>query len=174
MKNVWNIAGCSLKCGKRIEVVYDVPGTKEQVPLTLINGCMDGKTVLITAGVHGGEYTGIQSCIELAAELHAEEISGQLILIHPVNMQTFSHAALNGPTPEDGKNLNKIFPGRPEGLLPRRIAYMIWNAFLANTDFYIDMHGGGLQETLVPHVYYANTGSRSVIKASLKRKGGKC
>ena len=50
----------------------------------------DGKIILITSGIHGGEYPGIQTAIELAQELNPAEVQGALIILHPVNTQAFA------------------------------------------------------------------------------------
>ena len=52
------------------------------IPVTLINGIKEGKTVAITAAVHGGEYTGVFGLIKLSREISPQDLSGQLILVH--------------------------------------------------------------------------------------------
>ena len=76
--------------GQCIETYVMVEGTQqhsrssfEWIPVTLINGYQEGKTVLITSGIHGGEYEGIHAATELARELSPEKICGQLAIIHP-------------------------------------------------------------------------------------------
>ena len=73
--------------------------TGYSMPITVVNGAFDGPTVLITSGIHGGEYPGIQTAIELSNELDAAKIHGQVILIHPVNTQPGSPTAC----PKTGK-----------------------------------------------------------------------
>ena len=76
--------------------------TGYSMPITVVNGAFDGPTVLITSGIHGGEYPGIQTAIELSNELDAAKIHGQVILIHPVNTQAFK-ARVSYCVPQDGK-----------------------------------------------------------------------
>ena len=40
-----------------------------RLPATVLHGHGTGKTMLITAGVHAGEYVGIQAAIELSQKL---------------------------------------------------------------------------------------------------------
>ena len=47
----------------------------------------------------------------------------------------------NDITPEDGKNLNRVFPPNRNGTLTDKIAYFFWETFACKVDFYIDLHG---------------------------------
>ena len=56
--------------------------------------------------------------------------------------------------PEDGKNLNRVFPGNPEGTLSEKTAGLISSSFFPLADFYVDLHSGDIHESLHPYVYY--------------------
>lgn len=140
------------------------PGTKTRgwlpvvnsdlkVPLTIINGGRPGPLVAITGGTHGGEYPGIEASIRLARTIEASELSGCLVIVHPVNVTAF-YARSQYFTPEDGKNLNRMYPGKARGTVAERIAYTIFNEVMARADFYLDLHGGDIHEALVPFVLY--------------------
>lgn len=64
----------------------------------------------------------IQTAIELAAELLPDEITGCLILIHPVNISGFENRTMS-VVAEDGKNLNRIFLAIP--MVPLAIKLLI-------------------------------------------------
>mgnify|MGYP002236632489 FL=1 len=53
----------------KLRTMLPVPGTEIEIPLTIINGAFDGPTLLVTAGIHGGEYPGIAAPWSLAAAL---------------------------------------------------------------------------------------------------------
>lgn len=74
-------------------------------------------------------------------------------MMHPVNIQGF-WARREFIVPEDGKNLNRVFPGNPLGTLSDKTAYLISNNFFPIADFYVDMHSGDIHESLHPYVYY--------------------
>ena len=59
------------------------------LPATILHGKKKGKTVLITAGVHAGEYVGIQAAIELSQKLKIEKVAGTVILVKVVNRPAF-------------------------------------------------------------------------------------
>ena len=87
-----------------------------------------GTKLRITAGIHGGEYPGIAAAMELGRDIEPEHVTGCLIMMHPVNIQGF-WARREMIVPEDGKNLNRVFPGDPTGTLADKTAYLISNNF---------------------------------------------
>ena len=55
---------------------------------------------------------------------------------------------------EDGKNLNRVFPGDLNGTEADKLAYTVFNTFLLHADAYIDLHCGDGFEELTPYVYF--------------------
>ncbi len=141
-----------------------VPGTPVQMPCTYISGHQPGKNILITGGVHGGEYPCIETAIRLAKQLEPEDVKGTLLIIHPVNIPAFL-ARLQYYGPYDGKNLNRVFPGKALGTVSERIAYSV-HQLQKEADFYIDLHGGDIHEALVPFVIYSKVGGEEVAEQS--------
>lgn len=123
------------------------------LPVTVINGAHPGKTILITGGIHGSEYPGVQTAIELAYEIDPAEVTGRIIIAHPANPAAFL-GRTSAVCPQDGKNLNRVFPGDPEGTYAEKLAHLITTQLHSHADFYIDLHGGDLYEDTIPTVYY--------------------
>lgn len=165
MSKTLSICGLTAETGTKIQGFVNILDTETQMPVTLINGEKDGKTILITAGIHGCEYPCIQTAIEIASELNPKEISGQVIIIHPVNLQGFvgRNAAI---VPEDGKNINRVFPGDNNGTIADKIAYTLTHQFQSIADFYLDLHGGDLHEALTPYVYYPGIAEPEITAAA--------
>jgi Predicted deacylase len=151
--------------GEKTCGLYSVPGIGHVMPLTVVNGAAAGRMVLITSGIHGGEFTGIQATIELARELDPQEISGTVILLHPVNTGAFRQI-VPAVVPEAGENLNRLFPGNPDGGYADRLAYHLTHEFQQRADFYIDVHGGDLHEELEPFVFYPGAADPEVTAES--------
>ncbi len=128
MKKEFSICGLTLKNYGKIQDYVKILDTETKIPVTIINGKNEGKTVLITAGIHGGEYPCIRTAIELARDINPEIVNGQIIIIHPVNMQAFKDKSA-GIVPEDGKNINRVFPGDKNGTISDKIAYVITHEF---------------------------------------------
>lgn len=153
--------------GEKIREYYSIEGMDYHFPVTIINGEKEGKTVLITAGIHGCEFAGIQTAIELSGELRPEVIAGCVVIIHPVNVSGFVRRVPE-LLPEAGENLNRLFPGEMDGGFGARMAYHLTHSFQDKADFYLDLHGGDLHEELLPFVFYPGAADKPVT-AEAKR-----
>ncbi len=138
---------------------------KTRLPGTILRGKQEGKTVLITAGIHAAEYVGIQAAIELAERLKIEKVAGTIIIIKTTNRPAFEHRS-GSLGYSDHKNLNRIFPGDPEGSEMERLAALIVRDLFCRIDYYIDLHGGDDYEQLTPYVYYAGVAAPEVMECS--------
>lgn len=153
------------KKGEKISGFINVEKTDLKIPITLINGVNEGKSILITAGIHGCEYLGIEAINELVREIDPKKVSGKIIFVHVANTSGF-FSRVPAIVPEDGNNLNRAFPGDNNGTISEKIAYILTNEFQNEVDFYIDLHGGDLHELVFPYVYYPGIGNEDVVKAS--------
>lgn len=153
MKQTIVYGGVTAEAGKKVSGYAPVLDTGVTMPITVINGVKEGPTVLITSGVHGGEYPCIETALQLAREIEPEKVSGQIVLVHPVNVSAFV-ARFSYYTPEDGKNINRMFPGDAAGTISQQIAYVLTNEYQKRADFYFDLHGGDIHEDLPFQVYY--------------------
>jgi predicted deacylase len=117
------------------------------VPLALVAGARPGPRVVITGGVHGGEFTGVDAAHRLAALLDAEEVSGQVLICIVANPLAAYRGRLNVSS-IDGVNINRVFPGDPQGSPTERMAAWIFAQLIADADAYLDLHSGGIDQTL--------------------------
>ena len=157
-------SGSTAPANSKTRGFISVPGTPVQMPFTFIHGAKPGKAILLTGGVHGGEYPCIETAIQLAKELDPAEVSGSILIIHPVNPAAFL-ARLQYYGPYDGKNLNRVFPGKALGTVSERIAYQV-HQFQQAADFFLDLHGGDIHEALVPFVIYSKLGDPAKAEQS--------
>ncbi len=74
--------------GEKTEGFLELGDGEFVLPATIIRGKDQGKTVLVTAGLHAGEYVGIQTLIELSKRLKPEKVKGQLVLVKVLNRKT--------------------------------------------------------------------------------------
>lgn len=151
-------------CSKRTYIL-PIPNSSACIPVTIICGTSPGPSVLISGGIHNAEYVGIQAAIELANELKPEEINGSIAIIHLMNPSGFMHRT-NSLVYEDGKNLNRVFPGCSDGTTADKIAHLITNMFIKEADAYIDLHCGDCFEELTPYVYCQGVADQSTVKIS--------
>lgn len=136
-----------------------------RLPAAVLHGTRPGKTMLITAGVHGGEYVGIQAAIELSQKLKIQKVAGTIIIIKVINVPAFERR--NGSMGlTDGKNLNREFPGNPEGTEMERLAWAVSHELQPAADYYIDLHSGDDYEQLTSYVYYAGMADEKTVSQS--------
>ena len=153
------------KQGEKKIGYLNIINTELNIPCTLINGISEGKTIAITGGIHGGEYLGIETAIRLAYNLKPQQISGKIIILHPSNLPAFL-SKLQDIGPYDGKNLGTEFPGKATGTITQKIAYTITKELHTQSDFYIDLRGGDIHESLKPYVLFSEVGTDEVNKIS--------
>lgn len=154
-----------VKPGEKASGFLSIGDGEFQLPVTILNGEEPGKTVLITAGVHAEEYVGIQAAIELGDRLKTEKIAGTVVIVKVINREAFEKRS-GSFGHEDGKNLNRMFPGNPRGTQMERLAWGIEKELFPVTDYYIDLHSGDSYEQLAPYVYYAGQASEETVKIS--------
>ena len=149
------------------QVTYRVPDTDITIPATLLCGRKAGKTITISAGVHSREYIGIETLIRLAQELTPEMVQGTILLLHCCNYKGFLSRS-SDVMPQDGKNLNRVFPGAADGTPTQKLAAFLESEIIGHTDYLVDLHSGGFCEALVPHVYYHGAAKPSVCAESFR------
>ncbi|MGW2331399.1 M14 family metallopeptidase [Streptomyces sp. NPDC001700] len=135
------------------------------LPVTLVNGVRPGPRVVLTGGVHGGEFAGVDAATRLAALLTPEEVCGQVVLCPVANPPAVYQGRL-GVSPLDGVNINRVFPGDPDGGPTERLADWLFTQLLPGADAYADLHSGGIDETLTDFVGYRLTGDAALDAAA--------
>lgn len=117
------------------------------IPITVIrNG--QGPTALLTGANHGDEYEGAIALAKLANTLRAEEVSGCVIIVPFMNYPAFRAGTRTSPI--DRGNLNRTFPGKPDGTVTEKIADYIQRHLLPRADFVLDIHSGGRTLDFLP------------------------
>ena len=117
------------------------------IPLTVVrNG--QGPTALLTGANHGDEYEGPIALFDLARTLRPEEVTGRVIIVPAMNQPAF--AAGTRISPIDRGNLNRSFPGRPDGTVTEKIADHFQRVLLPMADVVLDFHSGGKTLDFLP------------------------
>lgn len=152
-----------------------LPGSKEHftipisdgkhetfIPITVFQGNEKGPVLGITAGVHGYEYSPILAGQALIGKIDPEKLKGTVILVHASNVDSFLGRSPY-VNPNDGKNLNRSFPGNADGTITERIADYISTKVIPRCTHFIDAHSGDAPEDLIPYSgYYHNDGMPEV------------
>jgi uncharacterized protein len=135
-------------------------------PFFSIVGARPGPTFLITAGIHAAEYTGVEAAIRLGRLLDPAEISGTVVIIPLLNRPGFYGRSIY-VNPEDNDNMNRVFPGSPDGTWSERFAHHLLNDVILKVQYAIDLHAGDLIEDLVPFVGYRESGRPEIDQTML-------
>ncbi|MFI0844222.1 N(2)-acetyl-L-2,4-diaminobutanoate deacetylase DoeB [Mesorhizobium sp. IMUNJ 23232] len=118
------------------------------IPIAVIrNG--DGPTALLTGGNHGDEYEGPLALFELACTLSPEEVGGTVIIVPAMNYPAFRAGTRTSPI--DKGNMNRSFPGRPDGTVTEKIADFFQRELLPRADVVLDFHSGGKTLDFLPY-----------------------
>jgi uncharacterized protein len=123
------------------------------VPALDITGTGDGPLLTVLAGVHGCEYASMAALRVWARRLADRELRGRVLAVPVLNLPAF-WARTPFVVPDDGKNLNRCFPGDASGSLAERLAYDTFTKVIKGSDALIDMHAGDLVEALQPFALY--------------------
>jgi len=126
-------------------------------PFFAITGATRGPTVLITAGIHAAEYTGVDAAIRLGRSLEPGAVRGTIVIVPLLNRPGFYERSVY-VNPEDNDNMNRVFPGDPSGTWSQRFAHHFLEQVVVRFDHAIDLHAGDMVEDLVPFVIYRETG----------------
>ncbi|WP_151612793.1 N(2)-acetyl-L-2,4-diaminobutanoate deacetylase DoeB [Sinorhizobium alkalisoli] len=117
------------------------------IPITVVkNG--RGPTALLTGGNHGDEYEGPIALFELARSLDPAEVQGRVIIVPAMNYPAFLAGTRTSPI--DKGNLNRSFPGRPDGTVTEKIADYFQRVMLPLADVVLDFHSGGRTLEFLP------------------------
>jgi len=144
------IAGETIAAGTRTDFRIAVPEGSDGatfIPVTVIHGRQPGKVLAMVAGVHGFEFASILAAERLAERVDPATLSGTLVIVRIANINGFEGRSPN-VNPVDRKNLNRVFPGNPQGSQTERIADLIAREVVAHSDFLIDVHSGDGAEFL--------------------------
>ena len=137
------------------------------IPITIV-ARGEGPTVLVLGGNHGDEYQGQIAAMKLARELTPEMVTGRIILIPSLNFPAARAATRLSPL--DGMNMNRAFPGEPEGAVTSQVAHFLTTVLFQLSDVVIDMHSGGRSMEFVPcaHMHLvADRGQRARMFAAM-------
>jgi uncharacterized protein len=166
-RTVLTLADLSIEPGQRLArmVAIQVAGVEVHLPVYLINGAGPGKTLVLTAGIHGAEYPCVEAALRLGQTLDPASLRGKVIIVPSANPVAFAARSIY-VSPPDGKNLNRQFPGEAGGTFSQALAHWLFTHLIRQGDAYIDLHGGDMIEALVPFVMYQLTGQEELDAVS--------
>jgi hypothetical protein len=153
------IGSLTARAGEKASGYIDIPAgvdSATRVPISILRGRQPGPTLALVAGTHGSEVAPIMALQRVRQTIDAaNDLRGTLILVHVANMPSFVHRTIYR-NPWDQKNLNRVYPGKPNGTVTERIAYAITTQIIDKADYLVDMHAGDGNESLRPYTYWSD------------------
>lgn len=153
---VWGaieVLGNTIEPGERSRLTwssgYTFAGEPMVTPVNVLHGVKPGKVLCLTGGVHGDELNGVEVIRRVAAMLDPTELNGTLIAVPIVNMAGFARGSRYLP---DRRDLNRFFPGNPNGSSASRIAYDFFHEVVRRCDAVVDFHTGSFERSNLPQV----------------------
>jgi uncharacterized protein len=116
-------------------------------------GPRDGPHLCLLGGIHGGEYSSIAGVVRFMNALDTDALTGRITAVPIVSMPSF-RARSAFVVPQDGKNLNRCFPGSYDGTFSDVLARHVFDELIASSDVMLDLHGGDMVEALEPFTLY--------------------
>ncbi|MGM0768440.1 MAG: succinylglutamate desuccinylase/aspartoacylase family protein [Pseudomonadota bacterium] len=126
-----------------------IAGLSQPTPVLVVNGVNPGPTLCLTAALHGDELNGIEIVRRTVYDLNPEKLSGRVVGIPIVNLPGFQQATRYLP---DRRDLNRHFPGSPDGSLADRIAHSLFENVIRHCDMLVDIHTGSQKRTNLPQL----------------------
>ncbi len=124
-------------------------GVPVSTPVLVANGVLPGPTVCLTAAVHGDELNGIEMVRRIFHDIEPKKLAGALIGVPIVNVQGFRRGSRYLP---DRRDLNRYFPGNPNGSAAARIAHSLFNDIIIHCDALVDLHTGSFERANLPQL----------------------
>ena len=134
---------------------------KLSLPVLVAKGKQEGQTMVVTAGIHGDEYEGMEAIYRIFENLDPEKMQGTFVALPIVTLPAFWLGIRNNPV--DMKNMARVFPGSSEGTLSERLAWKLLQTVLRHADFYIDLHSSGRNYHMLTLCGYSTQGRQAEI-----------
>ena len=152
-KDVLRIGGESIPAGTTrdlaLEVTQSYSGAGVPLPIRVVRAAEPGPALLLVAAVHGDELNGTGILRELILGAPFELTAGSLVLVPVVNILGFERHVRYLP---DRRDLNRCFPGSPDGSLASRMAHTVFTELISSCDACIDFHTAAVRRTNYPNV----------------------
>ncbi|MEQ8367792.1 MAG: M14 family metallopeptidase [Roseicyclus sp.] len=123
-------------------------GVKVEIPVVVINGAEPGPTFWVNAAIHGDEPEGPLACALAVKQIDPAKLRGAVVMVPCVNPMAFSAAERGNPLDTFAYDMNRIYPGKPDGYFSDRVADAHWQAMKDVADLEISIHSGGAHSFL--------------------------
>jgi len=123
----------------RLSVGESRDGATMGLPVAVVNGEREGKTLYVQAASDGDELNGVGVVRRVVPQLDPAELAGEVRVVGVTNLPAFNVAEHRNPI--DDTKLNRAYPGNANGSSSERIAHATFSA-AADADLILDLHQG--------------------------------
>ena len=149
----FKLGSCHIPSGTRQTIDVPVSVMSDHTPVTMsvhvVHGRKPGPTLFVSAAVHGDEVIGVEVVRRLLRSANLDRINGTLLAVPIVNSFGFMNHSRYLP---DRRDLNRSFPGSPQGSLAARLAYLFMEEIVARSDVGIDLHSAAVHRSNLPQI----------------------
>lgn len=141
------------KPGTTATGVIAVPGSSVEIPVIVINGVKDGPCLWVDGAIHGDEPEGPLMCHILRREVSPEKLAGTLVLVPVINTPAFEAASRGNPLDTFSYDMNRIYPGKPNGYFSERVTWAHKEWMVKVADLELSIHSGGAHSYLSETIF---------------------
>jgi hypothetical protein len=123
----------------RLPVGQARDGSEVALPVCVINGASEGRTLYVQAVSDGDELNGLGVVQRFVPRIDPTDLAGQILVVGIVNHYGFQIAEHRNPI--DDTKLNRTYPGNENGTASERIAHATFQA-ASSADLVLDLHQG--------------------------------
>lgn len=149
----FEINGEQVPTGQARIVALPVPrlnsGDQSTMPIHVLHSKKDGPRLFLSAAIHGDELNGIEVIRRVLSHKALKRLRGTLVAIPVVNVYGLVHESRYLP---DRRDLNRSFPGSPEGSLAARLAHLFMTEVVNKCTHGIDLHTGSRHRSNLPQI----------------------
>ncbi|MCI0463922.1 MAG: succinylglutamate desuccinylase/aspartoacylase family protein [Gemmataceae bacterium] len=137
----WHEVPANVKTTLTFPVAIRADGSAIALPVLVVRGKQPGKTLLVTAGVHGDEFEGMATLRQIHETLEPGRLVGTLIAVPVANPPAFEAGLRTNP--DDRQDMARVFPGDPAGTVTEQLAHALTHRFIRHAELYCDLHSAG-------------------------------
>ena len=153
-----------------IPIMGDMYGRPREIPVIVNHGVEEGPILWLNGATHGDEPEGPFSIFKALAQIDAKELRGTVVAVPVMNVNAFIAGARGDPLDSFAYDMNRLYPGKPDGYPTDRVAWSHWLAMKDNCDLQINIHSGG-EHSYLAHMIFVSDNPPSLELAAAMGAG---
>ncbi len=143
----------------------DLAGRPHGIPIIVYHGSADGPILWLNGATHGDEPEGAFSIFRTLKQLDPARMRGTVVGVPAMNVPAFQAGKRGDPLDSFSYDMNRGYPGRPDGYPTERVAHAHWEAMKTRCDLQIAIHSGG-EHSYLAHMIFAADNPQSLELAA--------